>query len=72
MFEMGQTTYNSGRKDDYGEGRAAAMNNEKTITLSYSKRTVLPSMPPNAGNTSSLSLALGDEDREAGGASTSR
>ncbi|MFS7922715.1 hypothetical protein Hanom_Chr03g00252261 [Helianthus anomalus] len=29
MFELGQTAYNSGRKDGYGECRAAAMNNEK-------------------------------------------
>ncbi|MFS7998979.1 hypothetical protein Hanom_Chr12g01160481 [Helianthus anomalus] len=29
MFELGQTGYNSGRKDGYGEGRAAADNNEK-------------------------------------------
>ncbi|KAM0025109.1 hypothetical protein Hdeb2414_s0021g00570541 [Helianthus debilis subsp. tardiflorus] len=29
MFELGQAGYNSGRKDGYGEGRAAALNNEK-------------------------------------------
>ncbi|MFS7901937.1 hypothetical protein Hanom_Chr01g00005431 [Helianthus anomalus] len=29
MFELGQAGYNSGRKDGYGEGRAAADNNEK-------------------------------------------
>ncbi|MFS7933256.1 hypothetical protein Hanom_Chr04g00377561 [Helianthus anomalus] len=29
MFELGQAAYNSGRKDGYGEGRAAAVNNEK-------------------------------------------
>ncbi|MFS7976109.1 hypothetical protein Hanom_Chr10g00888581 [Helianthus anomalus] len=29
MFDLGQEAYNSGRKDGYGEGRAAAMNNEK-------------------------------------------
>ncbi|MFS8032675.1 hypothetical protein Hanom_Chr17g01560501 [Helianthus anomalus] len=29
MFELGQAAYNSGRKDDYGEGRAAVANNEK-------------------------------------------
>ncbi|KAJ0550522.1 hypothetical protein HanHA300_Chr07g0246421 [Helianthus annuus] len=29
MFDLGQAAYNSGRKDGYGEGRAAAMNNEK-------------------------------------------
>ncbi|MFS7947315.1 hypothetical protein Hanom_Chr06g00546831 [Helianthus anomalus] len=29
MFEMGQAAYNSGRKDGYGEGRAAVVNNEK-------------------------------------------
>ncbi|KAJ0758783.1 hypothetical protein HanPSC8_Chr04g0175931 [Helianthus annuus] len=29
MFDLGQAAYNSGRKDGYGEGRAATMNNEK-------------------------------------------
>ncbi|MFS7893991.1 hypothetical protein Hanom_Chr00s001272g01678281 [Helianthus anomalus] len=29
MFELGQAVYNSGRKDGYSEGRAAATNNEK-------------------------------------------
>ncbi|KAJ0796162.1 hypothetical protein HanPI659440_Chr04g0158991 [Helianthus annuus] len=29
MFELGQAGYNSGRKDGYSEGRAAAVNNEK-------------------------------------------
>ncbi|MFS7980099.1 hypothetical protein Hanom_Chr10g00935371 [Helianthus anomalus] len=29
MFELGQVAYNRGRKDGYGEGRAATMNNEK-------------------------------------------
>ncbi|KAJ0590032.1 hypothetical protein HanRHA438_Chr04g0188891 [Helianthus annuus] len=29
MFDLGQAAYNSGRKDGYGEGRAAASNNEK-------------------------------------------
>ncbi|MFS7956996.1 hypothetical protein Hanom_Chr07g00661201 [Helianthus anomalus] len=29
MFELGQAGYNSGRKDGYGEGRAATDNNEK-------------------------------------------
>ncbi|KAJ0605995.1 hypothetical protein HanHA300_Chr02g0069201 [Helianthus annuus] len=29
MFELGQATYNSGRKDGYGEGRAVAASNEK-------------------------------------------
>ncbi|MFS7994921.1 hypothetical protein Hanom_Chr12g01111771 [Helianthus anomalus] len=29
MFELVQAAYNSGQKDGYGEGRAAAMNNEK-------------------------------------------
>ncbi|KAJ0735400.1 hypothetical protein HanPI659440_Chr11g0431751 [Helianthus annuus] len=29
MFDLGQSAYNSGRKDGYGEGRAAASNNEK-------------------------------------------
>ncbi|KAM0043415.1 hypothetical protein Hdeb2414_s0010g00341021 [Helianthus debilis subsp. tardiflorus] len=29
MFELGQAAYNSGRKDDYGEGRVAVTNNEK-------------------------------------------
>ncbi|KAJ0785306.1 hypothetical protein HanOQP8_Chr02g0041621 [Helianthus annuus] len=29
MFELGQAGYNSGRKDGYSEGRAAATNNEK-------------------------------------------
>ncbi|MFS7978407.1 hypothetical protein Hanom_Chr10g00915131 [Helianthus anomalus] len=29
MFELGQAAYNSGWKDGYGEGRAAATNNEK-------------------------------------------
>ncbi|KAJ0770539.1 hypothetical protein HanPI659440_Chr07g0258761 [Helianthus annuus] len=29
MFELGQAAYNSGRKDGYGEGRAAALSNEK-------------------------------------------
>ncbi|KAM0056542.1 hypothetical protein Hdeb2414_s0006g00219571 [Helianthus debilis subsp. tardiflorus] len=29
MFELGQAAYNSGRKDGYGEGRAAAMNIDK-------------------------------------------
>ncbi|MFS7902358.1 hypothetical protein Hanom_Chr01g00010371 [Helianthus anomalus] len=29
MFDLGQAAYNSGRKDGYGEGRAAVMNNEK-------------------------------------------
>ncbi|KAM0062301.1 hypothetical protein Hdeb2414_s0004g00146521 [Helianthus debilis subsp. tardiflorus] len=29
MFELGQAAYNSGRKDGYGEGRAAVVNNEK-------------------------------------------
>ncbi|KAM0068711.1 hypothetical protein Hdeb2414_s0002g00076211 [Helianthus debilis subsp. tardiflorus] len=29
MFELGQAAYNSGRKDGYGEGRAAAASNEK-------------------------------------------
>ncbi|KAM0041391.1 hypothetical protein Hdeb2414_s0011g00365811 [Helianthus debilis subsp. tardiflorus] len=29
MFELGQAGYNSGRKYDYSEGRAAAINNEK-------------------------------------------
>ncbi|KAJ0430839.1 hypothetical protein HanHA300_Chr17g0673641 [Helianthus annuus] len=29
MFELGQSGYNSGRKDGYSEGRAAVVNNEK-------------------------------------------
>ncbi|KAL9996753.1 hypothetical protein Hdeb2414_s0675g00933791 [Helianthus debilis subsp. tardiflorus] len=29
MFELGQAAYNSGRKDGYGEGRAATARNEK-------------------------------------------
>ncbi|KAJ0666737.1 hypothetical protein HanPI659440_Chr17g0670061 [Helianthus annuus] len=29
MFELGQAVYNSGRKDGYSEGRAAAANNQK-------------------------------------------
>ncbi|KAF5766689.1 hypothetical protein HanRHA438_Chr15g0730721 [Helianthus annuus] len=29
MFELDQAAYNSGRKDGYGEGRAAAASNEK-------------------------------------------
>ncbi|MFS7945240.1 hypothetical protein Hanom_Chr06g00521851 [Helianthus anomalus] len=29
MFELGQTAYNSGRKDGYAKGRAAAASNEK-------------------------------------------
>ncbi|KAF5789635.1 hypothetical protein HanRHA438_Chr09g0385611 [Helianthus annuus] len=29
MFELGQAAYNSGRKDGYGEGRAAVVKNEK-------------------------------------------
>ncbi|KAM0011728.1 hypothetical protein Hdeb2414_s0060g00761841 [Helianthus debilis subsp. tardiflorus] len=29
MFELGQAAYNSGRKDGYGEGRVAVVNNEK-------------------------------------------
>ncbi|KAJ0805015.1 hypothetical protein HanPI659440_Chr02g0044791 [Helianthus annuus] len=29
MFELGQATYNSGRKEGYNEGRAAAASNEK-------------------------------------------
>ncbi|KAF5822514.1 hypothetical protein HanXRQr2_Chr01g0027411 [Helianthus annuus] len=29
MFELGRAGYNSGRKDGYSEGRAAAVNNEK-------------------------------------------
>ncbi|KAM0032430.1 hypothetical protein Hdeb2414_s0016g00474921 [Helianthus debilis subsp. tardiflorus] len=29
LLELGQTSYNSGRQDDYGEGRAAVVNNEK-------------------------------------------
>ncbi|KAM0061407.1 hypothetical protein Hdeb2414_s0004g00135631 [Helianthus debilis subsp. tardiflorus] len=29
MFELGQSGYNSGRKDGYSEGTAAVVNNEK-------------------------------------------
>ncbi|KAM0059549.1 hypothetical protein Hdeb2414_s0005g00182641 [Helianthus debilis subsp. tardiflorus] len=29
IFELGQAAYNSGRKDGYGEGRAATASNEK-------------------------------------------
>ncbi|KAM0061769.1 hypothetical protein Hdeb2414_s0004g00139991 [Helianthus debilis subsp. tardiflorus] len=29
MFELGQAAYNSGRKDGYGDGRAAVINNKK-------------------------------------------
>ncbi|MFS7963043.1 hypothetical protein Hanom_Chr08g00733521 [Helianthus anomalus] len=92
MFELGQSTYNSGRKDGYGEGRAAAMNNEKDyhfelfkedctakyaakrqeyefIELSIVKAVEKLSRKANAIEV--LKKALGDEDREAGGAGTS-
>ncbi|KAJ0765628.1 hypothetical protein HanPI659440_Chr08g0305601 [Helianthus annuus] len=35
MFELGQAGYNSGRKDGYSEGRAAAVNNEKDYHFEF-------------------------------------
>ncbi|MFS7947890.1 hypothetical protein Hanom_Chr06g00553461 [Helianthus anomalus] len=37
MFELGQVGYNSGRKDGYNEGRAAAANNEKDYHFEFYK-----------------------------------
>ncbi|MFS7935602.1 hypothetical protein Hanom_Chr05g00405471 [Helianthus anomalus] len=37
MFELGQAGYNSGRKDGYSEGRAAAVNNEKDYHFEFYK-----------------------------------
>ncbi|KAF5790912.1 hypothetical protein HanRHA438_Chr09g0400131 [Helianthus annuus] len=37
MFELGQAGYNSGRKNGYSEGRAAAVNNEKDYHFEFYK-----------------------------------
>ncbi|KAF5817310.1 hypothetical protein HanXRQr2_Chr02g0051541 [Helianthus annuus] len=38
MFELGQAAYNSGRKDGYGEGRAATASNEKNYHFELYKQ----------------------------------
>ncbi|KAM0052592.1 hypothetical protein Hdeb2414_s0007g00249981 [Helianthus debilis subsp. tardiflorus] len=80
MFELGETTYNSGCKDGYGEGRAAAAANEKDCTAAYAAKRqeyeflefaivrAVEKLSRKGGAVETLKKALGDQDVETAGA----
>ncbi|KAJ0591909.1 hypothetical protein HanHA300_Chr03g0078761 [Helianthus annuus] len=92
MYELGEATYDHGRKDGYAEGRSTAEAKEalksfdlyktecaaryvekrqefESLDFSIVKATGKLSRKPDG--VALLKKALGDEDREAGGAGTS-
>ncbi|MFS8006723.1 hypothetical protein Hanom_Chr14g01252531 [Helianthus anomalus] len=77
MFELGQAGYNSGRKDGYSEGRAAAANNEKDYHFEFYKENcgakcaAFEKLSRKPDGVALLKKALGDEGRAARGAGTS-
>ncbi|KAF5818640.1 hypothetical protein HanXRQr2_Chr02g0068361 [Helianthus annuus] len=54
MFELGQAAYNSGRKDGYGEGRAAAASGEKDYHFELYKQDCAADYTTKSMSLSSL------------------
>ncbi|MFS8003789.1 hypothetical protein Hanom_Chr13g01218021 [Helianthus anomalus] len=73
MYELGEAAYAHGRKEGYAEGRAAAEAKEplKSFDL-YKTDCAAGKLSRKPDGIALLKRALGEEDREAGGAGTSR
>ncbi|MFS8034489.1 hypothetical protein Hanom_Chr17g01581721 [Helianthus anomalus] len=69
MFDLGEAAYDSGRKEGYGEERAAAASNEKEYEfLEFAIIKAVEKLSRKGGVVEILKKALGDQDPKAGDA----